>query len=156
MWTSLFQALGAAPTGINFSETYSALQTHIVDGQENALSLIKFAKLYEVQKYVSMTNHMWDGYFCLINGRAWNNLPPDLQQVLASNIDAAIVSEREDLVKLNKSLEEDLKQQGLTFNSIDPAPFRAALSKAGYYKQWKETYGNEAWALLEKYSGPLA
>jgi TRAP-type transport system periplasmic protein len=49
----LFQSLGASPTGINFSEVYSALQTHIVDGQENPLTLIYIAKFYEVQKYVS-------------------------------------------------------------------------------------------------------
>src|SRR5436189_6066561 len=62
LWTSLFQSLGAAPAGINFSEVYTALQTHIVDGQENPLTLISLAKLFEVQKYASMTNHMWDGY----------------------------------------------------------------------------------------------
>ena len=44
----------------------------------------------------------------------------------------------------------------MVFNQPDPAPFRAALSQAGYYKQWKETFGDEAWALLEKYSGALA
>jgi TRAP-type C4-dicarboxylate transport system substrate-binding protein len=60
-WTSLFKSFGASPTSINFSEVYSALQTKIVDGQENALQLIEIAKLYEVQKYVSITNHMWDG-----------------------------------------------------------------------------------------------
>ena len=71
LWTSLFQHLGAAPTSINFSEVYSALQTHIVDGQENPLSLILIAKLYEVQKHISITNHMWDGQFTLVNSRVW-------------------------------------------------------------------------------------
>lgn len=155
LWTSLFQALEAAPTGINFSEVYSALQTRIVEGQENALSLISIAKLYEVQKYVSMTNHMWDGFFCLVNGRAWRALSPELQDVLSRNVNAAAVREREDLVKLNQSVREELAQRGMIFNDTDPAPFRAALSKAGFYKQWKETYGDEAWALLEKYSGTL-
>ena len=52
LWTSMFKAFGASPTSINFSEVYSALQTKIVEGQENPLSLIQIAKLYEVQKYV--------------------------------------------------------------------------------------------------------
>ena len=59
LWTSMFKALGAAPTGINFAEVYSALQTHIVDGQEQPLVVIDTSKLYEVQKYCSLTNHMW-------------------------------------------------------------------------------------------------
>jgi TRAP-type C4-dicarboxylate transport system substrate-binding protein len=88
--------------------------------------------------------------------RAWNSLPPALQKVLARNFDAAAVKEREDLAKLNQNVESELKKLRLTFNRTDPAMLRAALSKAGYYKQWREKIGNEAWALLEKYSGPLA
>ncbi len=156
LWTSLFQNLGAAPTSINFNEVYSALQTRIVDGQENPLSLILIAKLYEVQKYISITNHMWDGVFTLLNGRAWRSLPGNLQEVLARNFNAAALKERDDLAKLNQSVEGQLTKLGLSFNRVDPAAFRAALSKAGYYKQWREKFGNEAWALLEKYSGPLA
>ena len=58
---ALFKHLGASPTPINFGEVYSALQTGLVDGQENPLILIDTAKLYEVQKYCSMTNHVWAG-----------------------------------------------------------------------------------------------
>src|SRR5690348_13084684 len=130
MWTSLFQGLGAAPTGINFNEVYSALQTKIVDGQENPLTLIALAKLFEVQKYCSLTNHMWDGYHFLINGRAWVRLSPYLQDVLARNINAAAGRERADLVRLNQSVADDLKQRAMALHSPAPAPFREALSKA--------------------------
>jgi tripartite ATP-independent transporter DctP family solute receptor len=58
LWTSLFKAFGAAPASINFAETYSALQTHIVEGEENPLAVVQTAKLYEVQKYCSESNHM--------------------------------------------------------------------------------------------------
>src|SRR3954453_19742794 len=83
LWTSTFQALGASPVSINFAEAYSALQTKIADGQENPLTLIYIAKFYEVQKYWAITNHMWDGLFNLMNGKAWRALPADLQAVLA-------------------------------------------------------------------------
>ena len=63
--TSLFKALGAGPTPINFSELYSALQTKVVEGQENPLAIIATTRLYEVQKYCSMTSHVWDGYWIL-------------------------------------------------------------------------------------------
>ena len=151
----MFQNLGAVPTSINFNEVYTALQTHIVDGQENPLSLILIAKLYEVQKYISITNHMWDGQFTLVNGRAWTSRHGKLQEVLAGNFNAAAVKEREDLVKLSQNVEGELEKLGLTFNRTDPAAFRAAVSRSGYYKQWKEVFGKEAWSLLEKYSGPL-
>jgi tripartite ATP-independent transporter DctP family solute receptor len=65
LWTSMFKAFDAAPASINFSEVYSALQTKIVEGQENPLAIISTAKLYEVQKYCSLTNHMWDGFWFL-------------------------------------------------------------------------------------------
>ncbi len=61
LWTSMFKAFDAAPASINLNETYSALQTKIVEGQENPLAVISTTKFYEVQKYCSLTNHMWDG-----------------------------------------------------------------------------------------------
>ena len=155
-WTSLFKSFGASPTSINFSEVYSALQTKIVDGQENALQLIEIAKLYEVQKYVSITNHMWDGFFFLVNGRVWSKLPPNLQEIITRNVNAAALRQRDDMVKLNAGSEEKLRKAGMVFNKTDPAKFRAVLSGAGYYKEWKGIYGPEAWALLEKFCGPLA
>ena len=155
LWTSTFQALGATPISVNFAEAYSALQTKIADGQENPLTLIYIAKFYEVQKYCAMTNHMWDGLFNLMNGKAWRALPPDLQAVLANNMNGAVLKARADLVELNKTVADDLKKNGMIFNDTDPNEFRSTLSKNGYYKRWKETFGPEAWALLEKFSGPL-
>ena len=154
-WTSLFKALGAAPTSINFSEVYSALQTRIVDGQENSLQLIEIAKLYEVQKYVSVTNHMWDGFFTLINGRIWASIPANLQEIIARNLDAAALREREDMVKLNAVSEDKLRKAGMVFNTTDAKAFRAALGATSYYRDWKATYGADAWSILEKYTGPL-
>ncbi len=63
--------------------------------------------------------------------------------------------EREDLVKLNQNVESELTKFGLQFHRTDPELFRAAISRAGYYRKWKATFGAEAWAMLEKYAGPL-
>ena len=153
MWTSLFQALGASPVSINFPEVYTSLQTRIADGQENPLWLIQAARYYEVQKYVSLTNHMWDGNFTIINAKAWRALPPALQETVPRLFDEAVVKEREDARKLDQAAAEDLKKSGMIFNTVDIKPFREQLSKAGYYKQWRETYGNDVWAVLEKFSG---
>ena len=61
------KALGAGPAPINFNEVYSSLQTKVVEGEENPLPIIATARLYEVQKYCSLTGHVWDGYVILGN-----------------------------------------------------------------------------------------
>jgi len=105
LWVSMFKALDAAPTAINFNELYSALQTKVVDGQENPLALIQSAKLYEVQKYISMTGHIWDGHYILTNARRWSALPADVRDVISRNFSDAAVKEREDLARQNSELE---------------------------------------------------
>src|SRR5271169_4141987 len=156
LWTSMFKAFGAAPASINFNEVYSALQTKVVEGQENPLAIIATAKLYEVQKYCSLTNHMWDGYWFLANKQSFERLPADLQAIVARHLNDAALVERADVAKLNATLRADLEQKGLVFNAPAKEPFRDALRKAGFYVEWKQKYGAEAWALLERYSGKLA
>ncbi len=131
LWTSMFKAFDASPASINFNEVYSALQTKIVEGQENPLALISTAKLYEVQKYCSLTNHMWDGFWFLANRRAWEALPADVRTIVAKNINAAAVKEREDTEKLNATVKADLASKGLIFNQPDrrPVPRQAAFRR---------------------------
>ncbi|WP_027578375.1 TRAP transporter substrate-binding protein [Bradyrhizobium sp. Ai1a-2] len=156
LWTSMFKAFDAAPASINFSEVYSALQTRIVEGQENPLAIISTAKLYEVQKYCSLTNHMWDGFWFLANRRAWSQLPEDVTTIVAKNVNAAAVNERADVAKLNASLQQELAGKGLVFNQPGITPFREKLRAAGFYAEWKGKYGDQAWELLEKSVGKLS
>ena len=156
LWTSLFKGLGAAPASLNFNEVYTALQTRIVDGQENALVLVDTAKLYEVQKYVSMTNHMWDGNWFLSNARMWRGLPADVRDLVSRHLNESARASRQDILQLNSRLEGQLAARGLAFNKPDPAPFRAKLRSAGFYKEWQERFGTDAWALLERYAGGIS
>ena len=156
LWTSMFKALGSAPASINFNEVYSSLQTKVVDAQENPLVVIQTGKLYEVQKYCSMTNHMWDGFWCLMNRRAWEKLPKDIQAVVAKHINAAGVAQRADVTALDQQLRGQLAQAGLIFNEPAPHPIRDVLRKAGFYAEWKNKYGDKAWNLLEKSVGQLS
>jgi len=156
LWVSLFQSLGAAPGGIDFSEVYSALQAKIFDGQENALAIISTARLNEVQTYCSLTNHMWDGWWVLFNRRAWERLPQSIQEIVAKNLNAAAVEQRQDVANLNSRLKDDLVAKGLVFNEVDPAPFQDKLRQSGYYVQWRSSFGEEAWSLLEEVTGTLA
>ncbi|MDB5825014.1 MAG: transporter solute receptor, DctP family protein [Herminiimonas sp.] len=156
IYVSLFKKLGASPASINLSEAYSALQTRVVDGHENPLALIQNMRMYEVQKYCSLTGHMWDGYWFLGNAEMWAKLPKDIQQIMARHLNAAGVAQRADLAKLSVELEKELTTKGLIFNRLDTTPFRAILQKSGFYEDWHKKYGNEAWSILEKYTGKLA
>jgi len=156
LWTSMFKALDAAPASINFSEVYTSLQTKVVDGQENPLAIIATAKLNEVQKFCSLTNHMWDGFWFLANRRAWERLPEDLRTIAAKHINAAGLKERADVAALNAGLQKELTDKGMVFNQAKSETFRDRLRSAGFYAEWKAKYGDEAWALLERSSGKLA
>jgi tripartite ATP-independent transporter DctP family solute receptor len=156
LWTSLFKAFGASPTSINFSEVYTALQTHVVDGQENPLSLIDTAKLYEVQKYCAITNHMWDGFWFLANKKSWEALPANLREIVEAEFNAGAVAERDDLAKMSNTVAATLKGKGMQFVETDAAAFRAKLKSAGFYEEWKGKFGAEAWGTLEKAVGNLS
>jgi len=156
LWTSLFKAFGASPTTINFSEVYSALQTHVVDGQENPLALIDTAKLYEVQKYVAITNHMWDGFWLLANKKAFEAMPANLREIVEAEFNASAIAERQDLATMNDTVAATLKGKGLQFVETDAAAFRGALKKAGFYDEWRGKFGPSAWGVLEKAVGSLA
>src|SRR5205807_2506934 len=128
MLTSLFKALEASPTPINFNELYSALQTKVVEGQENPLAIIATTRLYEVQKTCSLTGHVWDGYWILGNKRAFDRLPKDVQEIVTREFDRSAMDQRADIAKLSESLRADLTSKGLQFIDVDRATSRQALA----------------------------
>lgn len=153
---SLFKDLGAAPVTMNSAEMYTALQTHVVDGQENPLSNVETQKLYEVQKYCSLTNHMWVGFWMVMNGAFWKKLSADHQKAISAAFDAEALKERVAKEALNNSMQGKLTSQGLTFNKPDPVPFKEMLVKSGFYTEWQKKFGAPLWSALEKYTGALA
>ena len=153
--TSLFQALGAGPTPINFNEVYSALQTKVVEGQENPLAIIATAKLNEVQKYCSLTSHVWDAYLILANRRSFERLPADVKEIVVRELDKAADDERKDIAALSDSLRADLTAKGMTFIEVDKAAFRDTLKKTTFYKDWRAKFGEAGWGQLQSAVGEL-
>lgn len=153
--TSLFKAMGAAPTPINFNELYTALQTKVVEGQENPLAIIATARLYEVQKSCSLTDHVWDGYWVLGNKRSFARLPADVQKIITDEIDRSALDQRADVARLSQSLQAELTSKGMTFHDVDKEKFRKYLDSTNFYAEWKSKYGDVAWGLLEKEVGKL-
>jgi len=152
---SFFKALGASPATINSSESYTALQTKVVDGLEVPLATFQTGRYYEVQKYVSLTRQMWDGQWSLANGALWKSLPADIQTIIANNLNQSALDQRADVVALENQVILDLPKHGVEVFKVDQKPFHEKVKSAGFYTEWKGKFSPEAWALLEKYAGPI-
>lgn len=155
LWVDLFRSLGAAPAPLNFSEVYTALQTRVFDGQENPYAIIDTARLFEVQKYLSVTNHMWSAYHFLGNQDAWKALPPDVQATVDRNLTKYALLQRRDTQLRNDTLADKLARRGMVVNKGDTNALRRKLTSSGFYAKWRDRFGSQAWGLLEKTSGKL-
>jgi tripartite ATP-independent transporter DctP family solute receptor len=149
-----FRTLGAAPVTTSSNELYTSLQTKIADGQESPLLTIETFKLYEVQRYLTISNHMWNGTWFVANLAAWKALPADIQTIVMRNLAQAVAAERRDSVLQNASLADKLRRRGMQGNVIDGAAMRARLGP--YYTKWRGEFGGTAWGLLESGVGRLA
>ena len=116
-----FKTLGANAVPLPFSELFSALETKTVDGQENPFNTILSSKFYEVQKYLSVTNHVYSPWIVLVSKKWWDGLSKDEQKVL---MDAAVASrdfERKDTREEAGKALADLKAKGMQINELSPA-----------------------------------
>jgi TRAP-type transport system periplasmic protein len=146
LYITEMKALGAQPTPIAFTELYTALQTGVVDGQENPIPTIIFAKLYEVQKYVALDGHNYGVDWFVMNDKFFKSLPPDLQNVVQGAAKHACAEER----RVNRVFEADgiktLKDKGVTVYTTTPAEiaqFRAATQQPVI--DWLKTKVDQKW-----------
>ncbi|MCE5201287.1 MAG: DctP family TRAP transporter solute-binding subunit [Synergistaceae bacterium] len=135
-----FRALGANPTPMSFGELYTALQQKTVDAQENPIPLIYTSKFYEVQKYCSLSRHVYAATVLLVNDKWFNSLPKNLQKVLQ---DAAIIyrtEQRKISDKQDKEMLEGLKKNGMKINDITPEQKKAFIAAtANVYDEFTRT-----------------
>jgi tripartite ATP-independent transporter DctP family solute receptor len=146
-----FKAFGCEPVTINSDSIYAALKDGRADAQENPLTLADQFKLYEVVKYVAMTDHMWSGFNLLAHLPTWQRLPSDLQDVVDRNVARYVRLQRQDQVAANTRLRTELAKRGLEFTTPAKEPFKKQL--AGVYAAWKEKLGSRCWKLLEESTG---
>jgi TRAP-type transport system periplasmic protein len=153
MTVDFFETLGAKPMRFPLSQLYEVLKNKTTDGQTDPLGLILLMKLYEVQTYLSITNHWWSGFTLVANATAWKALPPDIQAIIEKHAKTAALAQRQDIDRLNSGALEALRSKGMIVNECDMSGFKKPL--AAFYARWKKNYGEEAWALLEARVGPL-
>jgi tripartite ATP-independent transporter DctP family solute receptor len=116
-----FRTLGANAVPLPFSELFSALETKTVDGQENPFNTILSSKFFEVQKYLSVTNHVYSPWIVLVSKKWWDGLSKDEQKVLMDAAKASRDYERKDTRdEAGKALAE-LKAKGMQINELSPA-----------------------------------
>jgi tripartite ATP-independent transporter DctP family solute receptor len=150
----LFRTLGASPTPIVFNELYLAMQNHVVDGQDAPpYQAINMGKFYEVQKYLSVTNHQPTPFWMLANAQAWNALPPDVQRSVTKNFEQAAAEQRHDTVIQSSAFADKLRRFGLVFNQPDVDSMRAKLKP--FYEKWKAQFAPAIWDGLERTTGKL-
>lgn len=153
MMIDTFGAFGARPVTTSANKIYDALKTGQVDAQENPLAILEGFKLYELVKYVSLTNHMWSGFNEMAHLATWRALPEDIKATIERNVAKYVRVQRQEQAALNAALREDFVKRGLVFNEVDQAAFRARLP--GVYTIWKEKLGSKCWALVEDEVGKL-
>jgi C4-dicarboxylate-binding protein DctP len=103
------RALGALPQVMAFSEVYQAMQTGVVDGSENSLPNLYTQKFYEVQKYITISDHGYDGYAVIVNKKFWDGLPADIRATLNQAMQDATKFQFESSIKDNQASLDEIK-----------------------------------------------
>jgi tripartite ATP-independent transporter DctP family solute receptor len=146
-----FKAMGAVATPMAFSELYNALAQGVVDGQENPLQNIWTSKMYEVQKHLAMTGHIYNSAYILASNKFWTGLPADLRKIAEDSILEASHFQMDMVANLDKQLLEDLKAKGMQVTFPDQEAFRKATAPA--YDAFYGKFGDRGRKIIETIRG---
>ena len=155
LFVEFYKALGAEPRIVGFNKLYQALAERQVDGQENPLVIAEENRLYEVCKYLSITSHQWAGYNMIANNSYWQRLPARIQDIVIRNAKTYVSQQRAFVRAANAGLEQTLRQRGMIVNTVDVESFRERLTQANFYRDWRQSIGEKAWALMEAEVGKV-
>ena len=133
----MFQSYGANPTPMSFSEVFTALKTGVIDGQENPFAQIYSGKFQEVQKYLSLTGHVYTPAYVVVGKKHWESLPADVQQILEETAKETQAYVYEQAAALETDLLQKLKDGGIAVNEADKDAFIAAST--GIYEEFSSS-----------------
>lgn len=138
---SAFRAFGASPTPMAWSEVYTALQQKTIDAQENPIAIIYFQKIYEVQKYLALTDHFYSPTPLLMSLKAFNNLPKNIQKIMLDTAMECATFER-NLLRDNEAKQlAEIKAKGMQVTLPNKKPFQDAVVPV--YKEFESQFGKE-------------
>lgn len=144
-----FEGLGAEPAPLSFGELYSALQQGVFDAQENPLAIIYSASFFEVQKYVSLSEHIWGAATLTVSNATWNKLSPEDQAIVTEAATEWGAKQREMVAEANAELVAQLEAKGMEFNEVNKTAFIEAV--APIWESQKDVYGEDLLAILDNY-----
>lgn len=121
---------GANPTPMAFAEVYLALQQGVVDAQENPLTTIKAKRFYEVQTNINLTSHIVDSVVTIVSERAIGKISADDQNIVISELQEAAKWTTEEIISAEQTLVDWFREEGITVNEVDRAPFIAKVAPA--------------------------
>jgi tripartite ATP-independent transporter DctP family solute receptor len=139
----MFQAYGANPSPMKFSELFTALQTGVMDGEENPFTQIYSAKLQEVQKYLSLSGHVYTPAYLTVGTKRWESLPADVRKTLEDTAKEVQAYVYQTAARDDEDLLAKLKKEGMQVNDVDKEAFVAA-SKSIYDEFGAEVKGAKA------------
>jgi len=141
MTLSIFKTLGANPAPLAFPELYLALSQGVFDGQENPVVNIHASKFWEVQKYLSITNHKYESCPLIISEKTWQKLPPDIQKVMKEGAVKFAAEHRRLDQEMEGQMLKELQEKGMQINRPDLGPFRQATKSV--YDEWVPVLGKD-------------
>jgi tripartite ATP-independent transporter DctP family solute receptor len=153
IYIDAWKTLGTEPVVVNLDKLYETLKSGAAEAQADPFAMIELLRLYEVQKYVSITNHTWSGFNLITNSKLWRRFPSAIQDVIERNVAKFVRLQRADNDALNTEARSRLAQQGMLFNEADTSSFRSKLKP--FYTRWKAALGQQCWNLLESHVGKL-
>ncbi len=129
---------------MSFAELFTALEQHVVDGQENPWITIKSSKFNEVQQYATETNHVYTPFITLVSERFWNRLPADYQQLLRDAAKQMGDYERHVSRSMNDQIKQELKDEGMQITELTPAQVKVFQDKLEpVYANWRDKIGGD-------------
>jgi TRAP-type transport system periplasmic protein len=155
LFVEFYKAFGAEPRIVGFNKLYQALAERQVDGQENPLVIAEENRFYVVCKYLSITSHQWAGYNMIANNAFWQRLPAHVQDIVIRNAKTYVAQQRVFVRTANAGLEATLRGRGMIVNTVDVESFRARLTAANFYRNWRHSIGEKAWMLMEAEVGKV-
>lgn len=145
-----FRALGAIPQVMAFSDVYQALQTGVVDGQENTWSNIYTQKMHEVQKYATVTNHGYIGYVVVVNKKFWDGLSADIRTQLEKAMKEATDFGNSQSAKENEDALEEIKKAGKT-EIISLSPDQDEAMRKAMMPVYKDVASRVGQSLIDEF-----
>ncbi len=142
LFVALFQALGANPTPMAFSEVYSALQLKAIDGQENPVEVPLNNQLFEVQGELNMTQHLADSFIVALSDAAWQGIPEEFRDEVQAAADEMIAEHDAEEIAAEADIIEQLKAKGMNVNRFADGELEKVQEIArGIYPQFEEKIG---------------